>query len=218
MAFNVFFLVFLAAIVAGLVYFVCRRLSRFPRSAMDVATFLRGGHPKRMVILINPEFDAGLQSGLSPRGFKEQQRRNLHYILEFLSCWLHDAQVSLEWSCRVIRRETVDRPGEPDALQFVEAAHKLQHAAIDSRVYAIIAMLKIHCWIVFRTQWWLPLKPPQMATLTDVWGKNFFETYHAFLQAFSDLGELHGPEFKEAFLQALIRPDPLDVSDFVNIP
>lgn len=217
MVLNAFFLVAVATVVGAFVYFVSARLSRFPRSAMDVATFLRGGHVKRMVILINPEFDAGLQAGLSPRGFKEQQRRNLHYILEFLRCWLHDSHIFLEWSCRVIRRETVDRPGEPDAHLFVEAAHKLEDAAIASRVYAIMAMLKIVCWLVLRTQWWLPLRPPQIAELANVWGKNFFETYHAFLQAVSDLAELHGPEFKEAYLQALLRPDPLDVSDAVNI-
>lgn len=211
MVFKNFFVLYIATLVGTVAYLICRQLSRFPRSAMDVATFLRGGYPKRMMELLNPEFEEGLRQGLPRRAFLLQQRKSLRYALEFMQCWAHDATVTREWADRVTRRETKERPGEPDAHLFLEGAKKLHVAAVNSRVFAVGAITRIRFQIVFQTQWWLPLPVAKVYRLSYAGGLDFFACYKSFIQAVSDLALLHGEEFQEAFMNALVRPDPLDL-------
>lgn len=211
MVVNFLLLLLMALVLAVAVRLVGHRLSRFPRSAMDVTTFLRGGHPKRMMELLNPEFEEGLRQALPRREFLLQQRKSLRYALEFMQCWAHDATVMREWADRVTRREAKERPGEPDAPLFVDGAKKLHVAAVNSRVFAVGATIRIRFQIVFQTQWWLPFPVAEVYRLSHARGLDFFACYKSFIQAVSDLALLHGEEFQEAFMNALVRPDPLDV-------
>jgi hypothetical protein len=56
--------------------------------------------------------------------------------------------------------------------------------------------------MVFRTQAWLPLAPPSLAKLSDVWGFRFFTLYSNLTRAVSNLGRHYGNESCDEVLKA----------------
>jgi hypothetical protein len=198
----VFFLTLVSAVLTA-------RLTRYPnRGVMNVAEFLRAGNPKRMLELLDPRFEAATTKSLPRRRFLRVQRADLHSVLEFLSCMFHSTRICLELASNELQRETIRRP-EPDSEDYIESALTLHHAAVEFRTYCFLAIIRVRLWLIFRTQWWLPLPSVRIATLREIQGLNFSATYNKFLQAVADVGRLHGPEFQESFLQALIKSDPI---------
>src|SRR5258708_39739800 len=204
------FLIFLEILSAVILYLVLGRLSHFPnRGILDVPEFLRPANPRRMQELLNSEFEMGLRAALPRREFLRQQRKSLHYVLEFLLCMVHDAYILIEFADNEVFRETVSLPAPDDSYEFAAKAAHLQRAAIEFRIYALVAISKVRFWIIFRTQWWLPFSPPQVADLREVSGIPFHTSFQRLIQAVSELGLLYGAEFQEALLNAIFRADPL---------
>jgi len=200
--------VLLAFVVA--VYLAADRLSHFPnRGIIDVPEFLRPANPSRMQELLNPNFENGMRLTLPRREFLQQQRKSLHYVLEFLLCTAHDAYILLEFADNELWRETVTRPGAADSQEFITRASRLHRAAVEFRTYALFAIVIVRFWMVFRTQWWLPFSPPRIADLREIQGIKFHASYNRFVQAVSDLALLYGKEFQEALLNSLVKSDPL---------
>lgn len=209
--FATFLVVLLTVLVIALAAMLTARLSRHPDfCVMDASKFFRAADPKIMMVQLNPMFEEGLRMAMSRRAFLRQQRKNLHSVLEFLRCMAHSTLVAIELAHNELERELVRRPGMEESEQYVERARNLQETAAQFRIYCLLGILKVRLWIVFRTQWWLPFAPARIASLSDIRGLNFYAGYHAFIQAVSALGQLHGEEFKESFLHALIKTDPLD--------
>jgi hypothetical protein len=190
---------------------IVARLCRYPnRGVMDVAEFLRPGNPRKMMELLNPQFEEGLKATLPRREFLRQQRKGLFSALEFLHCMAHSTRICLELANDELQRETVRLPGAENSEEYAECALALQRAAIEFRGYCLAGIVKVRIWLLFRTQWWLPVASPRLSELRDIQGLNFTASYNRFVKALSDLGRLHGAEFQESFLHALIKSDPLD--------
>jgi hypothetical protein len=192
------------------VYLVVDHLTRFPRrSILDVPNFLRAADPKRMQELFNPEFEGMMRANLPRREFLQQQRKSLHYAREFLLCTAHDAQILIELAQNEVWRERVEHPGAPDGEEYIERALKLHQAAVEYRTYALVALVRVRIWMVFRTQWWLPFPAPRVGELKEISGINFHAAYNRLMQTVSDLCQLYGSEFQEALLGALTKSDTL---------
>lgn len=208
---STFLVVLLTVLVIALAAMLTARLSRYPGlCVVDVSKFFRAADPKIMMVQLNPIFEEGLRMAMPRRNFLRQQRKNLHSVLEFLRCMAHSTLVAIELAHNELDRELIKRPGMEESEEYIARAKDLQEAAAQFRIYCLLGILKVRLWIIFRTQWWLPFTPARIASLSDIRGLNFYAGYQGFIQAVSALGQLHGPEFKESFLHALIKTDPLD--------
>jgi len=142
---------------------------------------------------------------LPRREFLCQQRKSLLSILEFLDCMSHSARICIELANNELQRETLQNPGREDAEDYIDCALALQQAAVEFRYYCLAARMKARTWLICRTQWWLPLDAPYLAQLRDMQGLCFTASYNRFVRALSDVGRLHGMEFQDSFLHALIK-------------
>jgi hypothetical protein len=208
-------LLVIAIILAGFLavgaFLVIARLSRYPNlSIVDVAEFLRPGNPQKIMELLNPQFEESLLATLPRRAFLRQQRKSLLSVLEFLNCMSHSTLICTELANNELERETVRHPGAEDSEEYIECALALQQAAVEFRFFCLVARMKARTWLIFRTQWWLPFQPPRLSQLREIQGLNFTASYNRFVSALSNLGLLHGTEFQDSLLQALIKADSLD--------
>ena len=189
--------------VSSLGLFVLR-LSRFPdRTIRDVRVFLRPVNSAGMLELLNPESEALCASTLTHRAFRWEQLRNLHYAREYMVRMSHNAAILAEWANAELSLEIVGRPGNKDEAEYLRSARKLHIAASEFRIYALLSLVKIRFWMIFRTVPWLPFAPPNITELRGIYGMKFFALYSKLTEAVSELGLLYGQEFHEELLKAL---------------
>lgn len=202
MSAYLFLLILLALICASALYFFFGRLSRFPcRTIRDVPAFLQPVDSAGMMQLLNPQTEEFLHSAMTGLALRLEQRRSLHFMREHLLRLSHNAHILLEWSNAELKREIVGQ-SEEDSECYRDCARQLHVAAIEFRLYAILSLIKINLWLVFRTQSWLPLSPPSLAGLSQVGGLRFFNLYSNLTRAVSDLGRHYGTEFRDELLRA----------------
>jgi hypothetical protein len=203
--------IFLLGVLAGGAALAVAQLCRHPNlTVMEVTEFLRAGNPRKIFELLNPQFEDALRATLPRRAFLRQQKKSLLLVLEFLNCMSHSTRICIELADSELQRETDRHPGADGSEDYIEHSLDLHHAAVDFRLYCLAARLKARSWLIFRTQWWLPLAAPRLSQLREMRGLNFAASYNLFVRALADLGRLHGMEFQDAFLQALIKSAPLD--------
>ncbi|HEV7675444.1 MAG TPA: hypothetical protein VGQ12_13015 [Candidatus Angelobacter sp.] len=197
-----FFLLFLLALIcASAVYFFLGRLSRFPcRTIRDVPAFLQPVDSAGMMQLLNPQTEEFLHSAMTGLALRLEQRRSLHFMREHLLRLSHNAHILLEWSNAELKKEIVGRSTESESYR--DSARQLHTAAIEFKCYANLSLVKINLWLAFRTQPWLPLSPPSLATLGQVGGLRFFNLYSNLTRAVSELGRHYGAEFRDELLRA----------------
>lgn len=192
----------LIVLCACALYLFLGRLSRFPcRTIRDVPAFLQPVDSSNILELLNPQTEAVLHSALTGFALRLEQRRSLHYMREHLVRMSHNAHILLEWANAELQRKIVGRTRE-NPEEYIECARKLHVAAMEFRIYAILSLLKIRVWMIFRTQSWLPFAPPSLAELREVCGLRFFTLYSNLNKAVSELGVLYGDEFRDELLRA----------------
>ena len=197
-----FLLVVLALLSAGALYFFLGRLSRFPcRTIRDVPAFLQPVDSASMMQLLNPETEEYLHSAMTGLALRLEQRRSLHFLREHLIRMSHNAHILLEWSSAELKREIVGQNEEYSECHR-DCARQLHVAALEFRLYAVLSLMKIKLWLVFRTQSWLPLASPSLADLGQVGGLRFFTLYSNLTRAVADLGRHYGTEFRDELLKA----------------
>jgi hypothetical protein len=197
-----FLLTMLALLGAGALYLFFGRLSRFPcRTIRDVPAFLQPVDSKSMLQLLNPETEEYLHSAMTGLALRLEQRRSLHFLREQLIRMSHNAHILQEWSNAELKREIV---GQSDELSecYRDCARQLHVAALEFRLYAVLSLVKIKLWLVFRTQSWTPWEPPSLAKLGQVFGLRFFPLYSNLTRAVSNLGRHYGNEFRDELLKA----------------
>ena len=197
-----FLLVVLALLGASALYFFLGRLSRFPcRTIRDVPAFLQPVDSASMMQLLNPETEEYLRSAMTGLALRLEQRRSLHFLREHMIRMSHNAHILLEWSNAELKREIVGQSEEYGEC-YRDCARQLHAAALEFRLYATLSRIKIKLWLVFRTQLWLPLAPPNLANLGEVGGLRFFTLYSNLTRAVSNLGRHYGTEFRDELLEA----------------
>ena|ERR1700704_3134762 len=195
-------LVVLALLCASALYFFLGRLSRFPcRTIRDVPAFLQPVDSVSMLQLLNPETEQYLSKAMTGLALRLEQRRSLHFLREHLIRLSHNAHILLEWSNAELKREIVGQSDEYSEC-YRDCARQLHLAAIEFRLYAALALFKIKVRLIFRTQSWLPLAPPNLSDLGQVGGLRFFTLYSNLTRAVSDLGRHYGTEFRDELLKA----------------
>ena len=197
-----FLLVVLALLGASALYLFFGRLTRFPcRTIRDVPAFLQPVDSANMMQLLNPETEEYLHSAMTGLALRLEQRRSLHFLREHLIRMSHNAHILLEWSNAELKREIVGQSDEYSEC-YRDCARQLHSAAIEFRLYAVLSLIKIKLWLVFRTQPWIPLEPPSLADLGHVGSLRFFTLYSNLTRAVSNLGQHYGSEFCDEVLKA----------------
>lgn len=195
-------LVILALISGSALYFFLGRLSRFPcRTIRDVPAFLQPVDSAGMLQLLNSETEEFLQSAMTGVAWRLEQRKSLHFMREHLLRMSHNAHILLEWSNAELKRQIVGQ-SEEDGECYRDCARQLHLAAVEFRLFAILSLIKINLWLVFRTQAWLPFSPPSLAELNHLGSFRFFELYSNLTRAVSELGRHYGTEFRDELLRA----------------
>jgi hypothetical protein len=193
----------LLAVCALAVYLFFGRLSQFPcRTIRDVPAFLQPVDSMNLMELLDPQTESVLHSSMTETALRCEQQRSLHYVREYMKRMAHNANVLLEWSNAELNRTMVGKQVEDDSPEYIEAARKLHAAATEFRLYALLSLIKIQLWLVFRTRTWLPFAPPSLAELRQVCGMRFHALYSNLTDAASSLGQYYGVEFREELSRA----------------
>jgi hypothetical protein len=147
----------LAASVLEFAYllYVAWASARVPNLVLgDVVHFLYPVDPSLLASLLDPAADFELRWNLSPRRFREEQRRRMRIYRELLLRMSHNSAVLAEFDNAVRGHNNfIAGPGS-----------KLQEAAIKVRLYCTFSRGKLRIWL------WLPnafgvVLPPKLARL-----------------------------------------------------
>jgi hypothetical protein len=133
----------LAASVAELVYllYLAWASGRVPKLVLaDVIHFLYPVDPSLLASLLDPAADFELRWNLSPRCFREEQRRRMRIYRELLQRMAHNSAVLAEF----------DNAMRGNSSLIAGPGSKLQEAAINVRIYCTFARGRLRMWL------WLP--------------------------------------------------------------
>ena len=151
---------------------------RVPKLVLgDVIHFLYPVDSSLLASLVDPAADFELRWSLSPRSFREEQRRRMRLYRELLGRMAHNSAVLAEFDNAM--HGNVAGPGS-----------KLQEAAVKVRLYCMFSRGKLRLWL------WLPsafcaVVPPKLARLriaADLDGLKVYEELKvAAAEAFAQL-------------------------------
>lgn len=114
--------------------------ARVPKLVLgDVVHFLYPVDPSLLASLLDPAADFGLRWNLSPRHFREEQRRRMRLYRELLVRMAHNSSVLAKFDLAV---------GGYDVL-IAGPGSKLQEAALNVRIYCAFARTKLRIWLSF---------------------------------------------------------------------
>src|SRR5205809_1474861 len=180
-------IVVLAGFCAFLVY-----LSRLRGiSTVCVRRFLRAADLNQVFALMI--VNGVLRDTFSSRAFAESQQRNLHEIREFMLLMFHNMRVLIAWSASQLRMYLVEKPWEEEGETLEEdpriiAGHlEVLKAARSFRCYALLAIITITLWLMFRTQWWLPVPRPRFDRLEKICGRQFYPLFGNLIRKLCEL-------------------------------
>jgi hypothetical protein len=152
--------------------------TRVPKLILgDVVHFLYPVDSSLLASLVDPAADFELRWNLSPRSFREEQRRRMRLYRELLGRMAHNSAVLAEFDNAM--HGNVAGPGS-----------KLQEAAVKVRLYCMFSRGKLRLWL------WLPsafcaVVPPKLARLriaADLDGLKVYEELKvAAAEAFAQL-------------------------------
>lgn len=193
-------------------------------STVCVPRFLRAADLNQVwVLMIANEV---LRGPFSSRDFAESQQMNLHEIREFMLLMFHNMRVLIAWSASQLRMYLVEKPWQEEGETWEEdpkviaAQLEVLKAARNFRCYALLAIITITLWLMFRTQWWLPVPRPRFDRLEKICGREFYPLFGNLIRRLCEVTLLldeGSHDLKNCFLRALIKD--YDPDDFLkNIP
>jgi hypothetical protein len=155
--------------------------TRVPKLVLgDVIHFLYPVDSSLLASLVDPAADFELRWNLSPRSFREEQRRRMRIYRELLGRMAHNSAVLAEFDNAMRgNNNVIGGPGS-----------KLQEAAVKVRLYCMFSRGKLRLWL------WLPsafgaVVPPKLARLriaADLDGLQVYEELKmAAAEAFAQL-------------------------------
>ncbi len=143
--------------------------ARFPkRDVDDVIPFL---YPVNLALaesLLDPASEFEYRWRLSPRQFRATQRKRMRLYLELTRRMAHNSRVLVDYAA--------GEKNNPDPRR-VSVATDLQDRAIEVRLYALLAGVRLKFWLLLRSELLAPTPPlAHMRTAGDIDG---LQTYYA---------------------------------------
>jgi hypothetical protein len=185
---------------------------------MQVCDFLRPAATHQVFGILRGTF--------SQRSFARSQQGNFHEVREFMLLMFHNMRVLIAWSASQLRMYLVEKPWEEEGETLEEdpgvvaAQLEVLKAACSFRWYALLAIITITFWLMFRTQWWLPVPRARFERLQKICGREFYPLFGNMIRKLCELTLLldeGSQDLKNCFLCALIKD--YDPDDFLkNMP
>ncbi len=193
---QIFIWLILACSVLQLIYllYLAWASGRVPKLVLDdVVHYLYPVDSALLAGLLDPATDLELRWNLSPRRFREEQRRRMRLYRELLLRMSHNSSVLAEFDNAVCScNHLAPGPGS-----------KLQEAAINVRIYCTFARGRVRVWL------WLPLAAfsfiprPELARLRKAASVDGPKAYEELKRAAAEaFAQLH-PAEREALTRNL---------------
>ncbi|HEY6766733.1 MAG TPA: hypothetical protein VI386_18380 [Candidatus Sulfotelmatobacter sp.] len=124
------------------IYMLRHAWTRFPRRDFDdVVHFLYPVDLSLAESLLDPAKEFEVSWKLTPREFHAAQRKRMRVYLELVRRMSHNSKVLVEFGNAEMNRQ------DP---RSAEHAKKLQHKAIEVRLYAVLTLCKLRAWMWMR--------------------------------------------------------------------
>jgi hypothetical protein len=175
------------------IYMLRRAWTRFPRRDFDdVVYFLYPVDLSLAESLLDPAAEFEYRWRLSPREFREAQRKRMRLYLELVRRMSHNSKVLVEFGNAEINRND---------SRNTETARALQQKAIAVRLYAMLTLLKLRLWL------WLGLidlsRKPTMPRLRTAGDLDGLQTYDALKAAAAATFAYLQPSERETLTRSL---------------
>jgi hypothetical protein len=142
---------------------------RFPdRTVDDVADYLLPIDFEKAEDLLDPQTEAILRKELNPTEFRSLQRKRIHCYVAVVKRMSHNSAVLIEWA----NREAENASGE--RLQMVS---QLQQLGVEVRLYSLLALVKLHFWLLIRIDSWRILPAPSLYDVREAGGIRGLDSY-----------------------------------------
>ena len=194
MIFDLITLVAVGGILLFGGYTALQFLGKFPRRTMDdVTPYLRATDFHELESLLDPALEVNFRLRLSPREFREWQRKRIHLLREHLLRMSHNSLVLIEWGN--VELYSQERPSSDSAEVL---AQELVQAGTEFRLYSLLALARLQLWLVLR-----PHAMSSLARLRHLFGIDALNSYDRLKSAAATLGMAHGREYQQALLTKL---------------
>lgn len=198
-------IVFLLPFISALVFLVFVALTTVyrprPHDIDHVILFVRKLELSDLEALLDAGQEWTLRQSLSPAEFRHAQEDRIRLVREYLRRIAHNVEVIQLWVAgeyEVIKHKNQDAYSEKDSL-VVEALQ----LAVDLRVYALVACVKVWVWTVLRLQRWPLIWPPQLTDLQVQGGVNVLTKYRRLTEVAGALSLSYGKAYHDRLLASL---------------
>lgn len=141
----------------------------FPdRTIDDVVDFLRHIDLERAEMLLDPAVEWSLRGFLNIAEFRKLQRKRIHLYRDFLQRMAHNAAILVQWGNLEAHNGDEER---------ARLAHELQQEAVKVRVYSVLTLLKLQCWLLISFDSWTVIPAPSLSDAREIFGIQGLESY-----------------------------------------
>jgi hypothetical protein len=147
-------------LVTAIAFLVAAALSLILRAPLltfqDVIVAIRPVALDRLANLLDPAEEWRLRIELVEKEFRFLQRSRIHQALEIALRMSHNASALAGWSRRAAKHAILHR--------------ELHEQAVEVRACALLAILILRTWIIFRVEAWSFLPVPRLSRLRQLCG------------------------------------------------
>ena len=134
----------------------------------DMIPFLQRVDVEAFAKLIDPAEEAYLRQRYTSSEFRQLQRQRIRLTIEYLRRMSHNAKILLEAGHGEVKSSSAERA-------FL--GNELIHSGTHIRLYALLALTKLHLWLLFRVHAWTLLPTPCLSDFKEQAGIEVLEEY-----------------------------------------
>lgn len=192
MIFDFVTIFILGALLLLAIYTALRFLGKFPgRTIDDVTPYLRPTDMATFEAILGPAEEVNFRLRLSPEEFSQLQRKRVHLLRECLLRMSHNAMVLIEWG-------NMEWTG-PHPEQKRILGHELVQAAVEFRLYSLVALAKLKIWIILQPFF----SVRSLRGLRTVAGIDPIHAYNRVKLAAESLSLIYGLQFQQELVSRL---------------
>ena len=192
MIFDFITIFILAVLLLLAIYTFLKFLGKFPgRTIDDVTPYLRPTDMATFESILGAAEEVNFRLRLSPQEFRQLQRKRIHLLRECLLRMSHNALVLIEWG-------NMEWNG-PHTEQKRILGQELVQAAVEFRLYSLLALTKLKLWIIFEPFF----SVRSVRALRTVAGIDPVRAYSRVKLAAESLGLIYGLHFQQDLVSRL---------------
>ncbi|SRR6266481_993547 len=201
---DIIVLTFLCLLLVGSFFAALGILARCKYlTILDVQKVIRPVQQQRIIHLLDSQVEEVVRSLFTRPKFRDSQLTRLYEIREYLLRMSHNAMVFIVWANTEVWREMKFKTDMDDREVYIELGRKVHAAAIEFRIYALLTIIRINFWMIFRLRLWSPFPAPRITDLRQMGGLRFYASYQRLREAVLALCLAYGEEFHEEMMSVI---------------